>query len=258
MESRQINNPGCKKRIFLSPPHMSGEEMRFIREAFESNYIAPMGHQVDAFEREVAEYVGAGGAVALVSGTAAIHLALRLLDVGRGDAVFCSSFTFIASANPILYQGAEPVFIDSEPGSWNMSPSALGRAFIAANLYGQSADMAPLLAICNRHGVPMVEDAAESLGAGYKGKASGTLGKFGIYSFNGNKIITTSGGGLLVSDDLEALAKARFWGTQARDPARYYQHSEMGYNYRLSNVLAAIGRGQLRVLEERGKACRAV
>ena len=271
MESRQINNAGCKKRIFLSPPHMSGEEMRFIREAFESNYIAPMGHQVDAFEREVAEYAGIGGAVALVSGTAAIHLALRLLDVGRGDAVFCSSFTFIASANPILYQGAEPIFIDSEPGSWNMSPSALGRAFIAAeksgrlpkaviaaNLYGQSADMAPLLAICNRHGVPMVEDAAESLGAGYKGKASGTLGKFGIYSFNGNKIITTSGGGMLVSDDLEALAKARFWGTQARDPARYYQHSEMGYNYRLSNVLAAIGRGQLRVLEERVKACRVV
>ncbi|MBI5599161.1 MAG: DegT/DnrJ/EryC1/StrS family aminotransferase [Deltaproteobacteria bacterium] len=266
-----MDNAGCKKRIFLSPPHMNGEEMRFIREVFESNYIAPLGPQVDAFEREMAEYAGTGGAVALSSGTAAIHLALRLSGVGRGDTVFCSSFTFIASANPVLYQGAEPVFIDSEPGYWNMSPSALNRAFIAAeksgrlpkaaivvNLYGQSADMTPLLAIFNRHGVPVIEDAAESLGAEYKGKASGTFGRFGVYSFNGNKIITTSGGGMLVSDDLEALAKARFLGTQARDPARHYQHSELGYNYRLSNVLAAIGRGQLRTLKERVEACRAV
>jgi pyridoxal phosphate-dependent aminotransferase EpsN len=226
---------------------------------------------VDAFEHELAEYVGTRGAVALNSGTAAIHLALRLVGVCQGDIVFCSSLTFVASANPILYLGANPVFIDSDLDSWNMSPVALEKAFIDAersrklpkavivvNLYGQSADMEPLLNICNRYGVPIIEDAAESLGAYYKGKASGTIGKFGIYSFNGNKIITASGGGMLVSNDLEALEKARFWATQARDKAGHYQHSEIGYNYRLSNVMAAVGRGQLGVLKERVSARRAV
>ncbi len=259
------------KRIYLSPPHMSGNELEFITEAFATNWVAPLGPHVDAFERELAGYVGVKGAAALSSGTAAIHLALRLLGVGPGDVVFCSTLSFIASANPILYQGAKPVFIDSEPASWNMSPAALERAFIDAektgtipkgvvivNIYGQSADMAPLLSICDRYGVPVIEDAAESLGATYRGKPSGTLGGAGAYSFNGNKIITTAGGGMLVSNDLAALEKVRFWATQARDPARHYQHSEVGYNYRLSNILAAIGRGQLRVLDERVKAHRAV
>lgn len=251
-------------RLYLSPPHMGEYEQQFVSEVFESNWIAPLGPQIDAFEQEVAEYVGVGGAVALSSGTAAIHLALRLLGVGPDDIVFCSTLTFIASANPVLYLGGRPVFIDSEPDSWNMSPAALKRAFeastrwgklpkavIIVNLYGQSADMDPLIAICDNYGVPIVEDAAESLGATYRGKASGTFGKFGIYSFNGNKIITTSGGGMLVSDDLRALEKARFWATQAKDPEKFYQHSDLGYNYRLSNVLAAIGRGQLRVLEKK-------
>lgn len=252
------------KRIYLSPPHIGEHEQQYVAEAFETNWIAPLGPHVDLFERELAEYVGIDGAVGLSSGTAAIHLALRLLEVEPGDKVFCSTLTFVASANPILYQGAEPVFIDSAPDSWNMSPVALERAFVAAeesgklpkaviivNLYGQSADMDRLLPICDRYGVPIIEDAAESLGATYKGKASGTLGTYGIYSFNGNKIITTSGGGMLVSDNLKALEKVRFWATQARDPAKHYQHSEVGFNYRLSNVLAAIGRGQLRVLNDR-------
>lgn len=258
-------------RIYLSPPHIGELEQQLIAEAFDTNWIAPLGPHVDAFEKELADYVGVKGAVALSSGTAAIHLALRLLGVGVGDTVFCSSLTFVASANPILYQGATPVFIDSEPKSWNMSPDALSRAFIEAersgklpkaviivNLYGQSADMTPLLAICDQYNVPVVEDAAESLGATYRGQASGTFGKFGIYSFNGNKIITTSGGGILVSNNIKALEKARFWATQARDPARHYQHSEIGHNYRLSNVLAGIGRGQVRVLEERVNARRKV
>ncbi|WP_049765067.1 DegT/DnrJ/EryC1/StrS family aminotransferase [Syntrophothermus lipocalidus] len=250
---------------------MSGEEMEYIKEAFATNWIAPLGPNVDAFEAELAEYVGAKGAVAVSSGTAAIHLALRLLGVGSGDEVFCSTLTFIGSVNPVLYLGAVPVFIDSEPASWNMSPAALKKAFAAAekkgklpkalivvNLYGQSADMDPILSLCNEYGVPVVEDAAESLGATYKGKMSGTLGRFGVYSFNGNKIITTSGGGMLVSDDLEAIEKARFWATQARDKAPWYQHSEMGYNYRMSNVLAGIGRGQLKVIEDRIKARREI
>ncbi|MGX1982300.1 pyridoxal phosphate-dependent aminotransferase EpsN [Thermolongibacillus altinsuensis] len=260
-----------KSRIYLSPPHMSGNEQKYINEAFETNWIAPLGPNVDAFEKELAEYVGSKGAAAVSSGTAAIHLALRLLDVKKGDRVFCSSLTFIASANPILYQEAEPVFIDSEPDTWNMSPLALERALeeakcegklpkavIVVNLYGQSAKMDEILAICNQYNVPVVEDAAESLGSTYKGKKSGTFGKFGIYSFNGNKIITTSGGGMLVSDDLEALQKARFLATQARDPAPHYQHSQIGYNYRMSNILAGIGRAQLEVLDERVKARRAI
>lgn len=261
----------ANKRIYLSPPHMSGLEQSFIAEAFAANWISPAGPHLEAFEQELAEKVGIKGAVAMSSGTAAIHIALRLLGVSAGDTVFCSSFTFIASAYPILYQNAEPVFIDSEPESWNMSPTALRQAFIEAeragrlpkaaivvNIYGQSADMEPLKAICDNYRVPVIEDAAESLGATFKGKASGTFSKFGVYSFNGNKIITTSGGGMLLSDDIEALKKARFLATQARDSARHYQHSEIGYNYRLSNVLAGIGRGQLKVLEERVKARRAV
>ncbi|WP_213585726.1 DegT/DnrJ/EryC1/StrS aminotransferase family protein [Paenibacillus sp. J2TS4] len=259
------------QRIYLSPPHIGEFERPFVSEAFDTNWIAPLGPHVNAFEQEMASYAGTQGAVALSSGTAAIHLALRLIGVGEGDLVFCSTLTFVASANPILYQGAKPVFIDSEPGSWNMSPQALERALaehaaqgklpkavVVVNLYGQSADFEPLLAICNEYEVPIIEDAAESLGATYQEKRSGSLGKYGVFSFNGNKIITTSGGGMLVSDDLEALEQARFLATQARDPARHYQHSEMGYNYRLSNVLAGIGRGQLRVLEDRVEARRRV
>ncbi len=263
----QTNN----KRIYLSPPHMSGKEQEYIKEAFDTNWIAPLGPHVTAFEQEAAAYAGVKGALALSSGTAAIHLALRLLGVGQGDVVFCSSLTFIGSVNPILYQGAIPVFIDSEPDSWNMSPAALEKAFewameigimpraiVIVDLYGQSADYDPLLAICNRYGVPVVEDSAEAMGASYKGKACGALGDFGVYSFNGNKIITTSGGGMLVSDDVEALGKALFWATQARDKAPWYQHSEVGYNYRMSNIVAAVGRGQLTVLDERVKTRREI
>lgn len=258
-------------QILLSTPHMGDAEMMFVEEAFRTNWIAPLGPNVDAFEREVAELVGIGHAAALSSGTAAIHLALVLLGVGQGDRVFCSSFTFAASANPIVYQGAEPVFIDSEPDSWNMSPAALERAFegaraegwmpaavIVVNLYGQSADFDPIVALCDRYGVPIVEDAAESLGATYKGIPSGRFGKLAIFSFNGNKIITTSGGGMLVSEDKNLIDRARFLSTQARDPAPHYQHSVIGYNYRMSNILAGVGRGQLQVLDERVAARRGV
>ncbi len=260
-----------QKRICLSPPHMSGYEQEYVSDAFASNWIAPLGPHVDAFEAGIAKYVGSGAAAALCSGTAAIHLALKCAGVRRGDWVFCSSLTFAASANPILYEGALPVFVDSEPQSWNMSPVALEKAFLDAkrkarlpravivvNLYGQSADMDPILTLCADYGATVIEDAAESLGATYKGNASGTLGKFGMFSFNGNKIITTSGGGMLISDDVEAINKARFWATQARDPARHYQHSEIGYNYRLSNIAAAIGRGQLCVLPDRIKKRRKI
>lgn len=260
-----------KKRIYLSAPHMSGNEQKFIKDAFDTNWVAPLGPNVDAFERELAAYVGIEDAVAVSSGTAAIHLALLLLDVAKGDKVFCSSLTFIASANPIVYLGAEPVFIDSEPETWNMSPQALLRALedahregklpkavIVVHLYGQSSRMDQILAICNQFQVPIIEDAAESLGSTYKGKASGSFGRFGIYSFNGNKIITTSAGGMLVSDDVDALKKARFLATQARDPAPYYQHSTAGYNYRMSNLLAGVGRGQLKVLNERVETRRAI
>lgn len=247
------------KRIYLASPHMCGKEKEYVEEAFETNWIAPLGPNVNAFEKEIAKYVGTSSAAALSSGTAAMHLALIALGVGEGDVVFCSSLTFAASCNPIIYQNATPVFIDSEPENINMSPIALEKAFekytpkavIVVNLYGQSADMDKIKAICNSHNVPIIEDAAESLGATYKGKMSGTFGEFGVYSFNGNKIITTSGGGMLVSNDDEAIKKVRFWATQARDQARYYQHSELGYNYRMSNVCAGIGRGQLTVLEER-------
>ncbi|KQL40133.1 pyridoxal phosphate-dependent aminotransferase [Bacillus sp. FJAT-25509] len=250
---------------------MSGNEQKYIQEAFDSNWIAPLGPNVDAFEKEIASYVGASEAMVVSSGTAAIHLALSLLNVTRGDIVFCSSLTFIASANPILYQGAEPVFIDSERETWNMSPRALEKALrdayienklpkavIVVNLYGQSAKMDEIVSLCNQYEVPIVEDAAESLGSTYKGRASGTFGYFGIYSFNGNKIITTSGGGALVSDNEELIQKARFLATQARDPAPYYQHSESGFNYRMSNLLAGVGRAQLQVLDDRVNSRRQI
>jgi dTDP-4-amino-4,6-dideoxygalactose transaminase len=260
-----------EKPIFLSTPHMGDAELGFVEEAFRTNWIAPLGPNVDAFECEVAQLAGIGHAAALSSGTAALHLALRLVGVTTGDRVFCSSFTFAASANPIVYQAAEPVFIDSDPESWNMSVPALTRAFAEAkaegwmpkavmvvNLYGQSADFDPILAVCNAHNVPVIEDAAESLGATYKGIPSGRFGLMSAFSFNGNKIITTSGGGMLLSDDEELIKKARFLSTQARDPAPHYQHSEIGFNYRMSNILAGVGRGQLQVLGDRVEARRAV
>ena len=252
------------KRIYLASPHMGELEEVFVKEAFDTNWIAPLGPNVNNFEKEVAEYVGIKYASALVSGTSAIHLAIKLLGIKPGDIVFCSSLTFAASCNPIIYEGAEPVFIDSEYESLNMSPVALRKAFevysakgklpkavIVVHLYGQSANMDEIMAICNSYNVPVIEDAAESLGATYKGKQTGTIGKYGIYSFNGNKIITTSGGGMLVSNDEEGIKKSKFWATQARDNKRYYHHTELGYNYRMSNIVAGIGRGQLRVLDER-------
>jgi dTDP-4-amino-4,6-dideoxygalactose transaminase len=247
-------------KTWLSTPHLGDEEIAFVDQAFKTNWIAPLGPHVDAFERDLSSLVGLGHAAALSSGTAAIHLGLILLGVQSGDTVFCSSLTFVV-----------PVLIDSEPATWNMSPAALERAFVWAkregrlpkcvvivNLYGQSADMDALLPICEKYGVPVLEDAAESLGATYKGRSSGSFGALAVYSFNGNKIITTSGGGMLVSHDEALIAKARKLSTQARDPAKHYEHSEVGYNYRMSNVLAGIGRGQLKVLADRVKARRAV
>lgn len=252
------------KRIFLSSPHMGEYEKVFIREAFEGNWIAPLGPNVNGFEKELAEIVGIDHAAALISGTSAIHLAIKLLNIKPDDLVICSALTFSASCNPIIYEGAIPVFIDSEPESWNMSPKALREAFeyysklgktpkgvIVVNLYGQSADMDAIKEVCDEYGASIIEDAAESLGATYKGKMSGTLGDFGVYSFNGNKIITTSGGGMLISNDKKAIAKARFWSTQSKEEKLYYQHKELGYNYRMSNLVAGVGRGQLRVLRQR-------
>lgn len=243
--------------------------MDYIREAFETNWIAPLGPHVDAFEREFAELVNCKGALAVSSGTAAIHLALRVTGVGPGDEVWVSTLTFVGSVNPVLYQGATPVFVDSETRSWNMDPDLfvaaleerakkgrLPKAVILVHLFGQSADIDPIAEACQRYGVVLIEDAAEALGATYKGKAPGTIGVMGIYSFNGNKIITTSGGGMLVSNDERLIAYARKLATQAREPAPHYEHAEVGYNYRMSNVLAAIGRAQLKVLEERVAARR--
>ncbi len=325
------------ERIYLSSPHMGGEELELVKEAFATNWIAPLGPHVDAFERELAERAGTRHAAALSSGTAALHLALRGLGIQRGDEVICSTLTFSASVNPVLYEGGVPVFVDSEERSWNMDPARLAealddakrrgrkpKAVILVHLYGQSADLDPILALCREHDVPLIEDAAEALGAVYYGQrtaedgrqtadgggrksdggwrttdvggrtadgrrqtaeggslasgvghlsspspgqtsevsrrssgiAPGSVGYCGIHSFNGNKIITTSGGGALVSEDEKLIAKARFWATQARDPAPHYQHSEVGFNYRMSNVLAAIGRGQLRVLDQRVEARR--
>lgn len=255
-----------KNKIYLSSPHMSDEgyEMQYIKEAFDTNWIAPLGKNVNEFEKEFAAKIGVKSAAALSSGTAAVHMALRAASVGAGDIVFCQSLTFSATANPIIYQNATPVFIDSDFETWNMSPVALEKALekyksidkkpkavIVVHLYGLSADMDRIVEICKEHSVPLIEDAAESLGTLYKGKYTGTFGDYGTFSFNGNKIITTSGGGMLVSNNEEKITKVRYWATQARDPARYYQHSELGFNYRMSNIVAGIGRGQLKVLDQR-------
>jgi dTDP-4-amino-4,6-dideoxygalactose transaminase len=252
------------KNILLSTPHMGNHEQKFVKQAFDSNWIAPTGPNVDAFEEEISKYVGGSHVAVVNSGTSAIHLSLVLLNISQGDFVFCQSFTFIASVNPILYQAAIPVFIDSEAKTWNMCPIALRKALeehkssnnlpkaiIVVHLYGLSASMKEILSIANEYNIPVIEDAAESVGSFYKGKHTGTLGKFGIFSFNGNKIITTSGGGALVSHDKKLIEKARFLSTQAKDPRPHYEHSNIGYNYRMSNVLAGIGRGQLKVLNER-------
>lgn len=252
------------KRIFLSPPHMSETELELIKEAFESNWIAPLGPMVDAFEQEFSKAVGAKYSLALSSGTAAIHLALILSGVQAGDEVIVSSLTFSASANPIVYLGGKPIFIDSEKASWNIDPDLVAetiknkvkkgkkpKAVIVVHLYGQPANLGPILDICNEYGIPVIEDAAEALGANYDNRSVGTLGLFGVFSFNGNKIITTSGGGMLVSEHKDLIDHARKLATQARDPAPHYEHSEIGYNYRMSNILAAIGRGQLKVFKER-------
>ncbi|MDV6038587.1 DegT/DnrJ/EryC1/StrS family aminotransferase [Bacillus sp. SM-B1] len=249
-------------RIFLSSPHMSDEgyEMHYVKEAFDTNWIAPLGENVNGFERELAEKVNSEAAAALSSGTAAIHMALKAAGVGEGDIVFCQTLTFSATANPIIYQNATPVFIDSDYETWNMCPKALEEAFkkypnvkavVVVHLYGLSADMDRIVEICKKHDVALIEDAAESLGTYYKGKHTGSFGDYGIFSFNGNKIITTSGGGMLVSNNEERISKVRFWATQSRDQARHYQHSELGFNYRMSNVVAGIGRGQLKVLDQR-------
>lgn len=259
-----------KKKIWLSPPHMGGEEMKFVQEAFETNWIAPIGPHVDAFEKELAEFNGIEHCAVLSSGTAAIHLALIILGVESGDEVLCSSFTFSGSCNPITYVGATPVFIDSEEESWNLDPSLLQsaiedrirngkkpKAIILVHLYGMAARINEVMSIARRFEIPVIEDAAEALGSTYQGKLLGTFGDLGIYSFNGNKIITTSGGGAIVSGNSEWIKRARFLSTQARDAAPHYQHSEIGFNYRMSNVVAGIGRGQLNVLKERVNQRRA-
>lgn len=261
MEKKGIamNKMTERKRIYLSSPTMHGKEQEYVKEAFDTNWVAPLGPNVNGFEKELAEYAGISHAAALDSGTAAIHLSLKLAGVQEGDVVFVPTLTFSATCNPVVYEKALPVFIDSEEETWNMSPEALERAFekypnpkavIVVHLYGTPAKLDEIMEICRKHNTVMIEDAAESLGSTYKGKQTGTFGKFGIYSFNGNKIITTSGGGMLVSEDGEMIQRARFLSTQARDPARHYQHSQIGYNYRMSNVTAGIGRGQLLSLEE--------
>lgn len=246
---------------------MHGEEQRFVAEAFDTNWVAPLGPNVNSFEAEVAAYTDCGYAAALSAGTAAIHLGLKLLGVGEGDVVFVSSLTFSASCNPIVYEKAVPVFIDSEPDTWNMSPDALEKAFekypnpkavVVVHLYGTPAKLDEIMRICGEHNVPILEDAAESLGSTYDGRYTGTFGRIGVYSFNGNKIITTSGGGMLVSGEEALVKEARVLSTQARDPARHYQHSRIGYNYRMSNVVAGIGRGQLMHLDEHLRLKRAI
>lgn len=254
-------NKQVHERILLASPHMSDEgyEQEYINEAFDTNWIAPLGPNVTGFEEELAEMVGIGHATALSSGTAAIHLALKAVGVGQGDIVFCQTLTFSATVNPIIYEGAQPVFIDSEPGSWNMDPKLLEEAFkkykpkavLVVHLYGLSAKIDEIKVICEKHNVPLIEDAAESLGTIYKDQWTGTFGDYGIFSFNGNKIITTSGGGMLVSNNKEGIDKAQFWATQAREPEVHYQHEDIGYNYRMSNIVAGVGRGQLKVLEDR-------
>jgi dTDP-4-amino-4,6-dideoxygalactose transaminase len=258
-------------RLFLSPPHMGDDERRLLLEAFDSNWIAPLGEHVDRFEEEVAALAGVPHAAALSSGTAGLHLALHLLGVGRGDEVLVSSFTFVATANPIVYLGARPTFLDSEASSWNMDPALLAevlddraragrlpKAVIVADLYGRCAAYDRIVPLCEQHGVPLIEDAAEALGATYRGAAAGSFGRYGIFSFNGNKIITTSGGGMFVSRDERDVDRVRFLSQQARDPAPHYQHAEIGFNYRLSNLLAAVGRGQLRGLPAKIKRRREI
>jgi len=250
-----------KDRIFLSAPHMSGNELNYIEKVFESNYIAPLGEYVNKFEESVKEYTGSQNALAVSSGTAAIHLALRILDIKEGDDVLASTFTFIGSVSAILYQKANPVFIDSDKESWNLSPKLLNKyliecekkpkALIVTHLYGMSADIEKIADICHTHGVYLIEDAAESLGASFHQKHTGTFGDFGVYSFNGNKILTTSGGGMLVSKNKEWISKALFYATAAKGPYIHYEHTEYGYNYRMSNVLAAIGVAQMEVIEDR-------
>lgn len=258
------------EKIWLSSPHMGGTELNYVNEAFATNWIAPLGANVNGFEKDLEKFTGSSHAAALSSGTAALHLALVLLGVQAGDEVICSSFTFSASANPIVYQGATPIFVDSEINTWNIDPVQLEaaiadrikqgkkpKAIIIVHLYGQSALMNEIMEICKRYEIPMIEDAAEALGSTYHGKALGTFGEIGILSFNGNKIITTSGGGALISDRIEHVEKARFLSTQARDQAPHYQHSHIGYNYRMSNICAGIGRGQMEVLSQRVDARRA-
>lgn len=253
-----------KEKIWLSSPHMGGGEMKYIQEAYNTNWIAPLGPNVNGLENDIEKYTQCGYAAALSSGTSAIHLALILSGVVENDEVLCSSFTFSATANPIRYQNAIPIFIDSEKETWNICPNLLKtaiedriikgkkpKALILVHLYGMPAKIDEIVAICNQHNIILIEDAAEALGSTYKGKALGTFGKFGILSFNGNKIITTSGGGALMSADEKLIKKARFLATQARDEAPHYQHSEIGYNYRMSNICAGIGRGQFEVLDER-------
>lgn len=251
-------------KIWLSSPHMGGEELKFVQEAFETNWISPVGPNLTEFEKELSQYCKVDDSAVLSSGTAAIHLSLIMLNVRAGDEVICSTFTFSASCNPIVYQGAMPVFVDSEQDTWNMDPNLLEeaiidrikktgkkpKAIILVHLYGTPAKLDRLLSIANYYSIPIIEDAAESLGSLYKGRQVGTFGLFGVFSFNGNKIITTSGGGALVCKDRALLERARYLATQARDPAPHYQHSVIGYNYRLSNICAGIGRGQLRVLDQ--------
>jgi len=256
-----------RKKIYLSSPTMHGDEQKFIKEAFDTNWVAPLGANVDGFEKEMAAYVGVEDAAALVSGTSALHLAVKLCGVKPGEVVFCSDLTFAATVTPVSYEGGIQVFIDSERETWNMDPRALDKAFekcpqckcvIVANLYGTPAKFDEIRAVCGKYGATLIEDAAESLGATYKDRQTGTFGKYGVLSFNGNKIITTSGGGMLLSNDSEAIKKARFWASQAREPAPWYQHEEIGYNYRMSNISAGIGRGQLPYLNEHIRLKKAI
>lgn len=257
----------AEERIYLSSPTMHGEEQQFIQEAFDTNWVAPLGPNVNCFEKEMEAYTGCGHATALSAGTAAIHLALRILGIGSGDVVFTPSLTFSATCNPIVYEHATPVFIDSEKDTWNMDPKALEKALekypnpkavMIVHLYGTPAKLDEIMAICAAHKVPIIEDAAESLSSIYKGQHTGTFGEIGIYSFNGNKIITTSGGGMMVSANEDYTKKATFLATQARDPARHYQHSQIGFNYRMSNIVAGIGRGQLLHLDEHKQLKKAI
>jgi len=254
------------KRIYLSPPFMGTSEKGLLIEAFDSNWIAPLGPHVDAFENEMANYIGVNYAAALSSGTAALHLALKIVGVEEGDKVLCSSLTFAASANPILYEKAVPVFLDIDPTTWNLDPALLAdvikthkpKSLIAVDLYGQSCDYDEIISICSNYGVAIIEDSAEALGAEYKDKKCGAFGDISILSFNGNKIITTSGGGMLLSDNEDYIKKARFLATQARAPELHYEHEELGYNYRMSNLLAAVGRGQLQVIDDRVNSRRKI